>query len=445
MVELNINNMFATAVGAEEGISKEEYDALLPTLEKARNWVKKSKEENTLPFLNLPEQQEMINECLREAEKIRKNFDNFVILGIGGSALGPWALHQALNDSFYNLKEEGKRSGPRLFIADNSDPRYFNDILNAVDIKKTCFNVISKSGSTAETMSQFMFVSSLLQEKAGERWREHLLFTTDPQKGTLRKIAQQEGITALSIDPLVGGRFSLFTPVGLLPAAVVGIDIQGLMEGVKRAVSRTVEGKTEEDVSARFAAVSYLADTRRRKNILVLMPYANALYGVADWFRQLWAESLGKEKDRQGNVVHTGQTPVKALGATDQHSQVQLYVEGPKDKMTVFITLENYGTDVNIPQVYKEESSLSYLSGKSFAELIKTEQEGTEHALTVHQHPNATLSLTALTPQEVGELFMSFEIATALAGELYNINAFNQPGVEWGKEYVYKKFGKEGY
>ncbi|MBF0273968.1 MAG: glucose-6-phosphate isomerase [Nitrospinae bacterium] len=445
MATLKTDNVKESTIGGEHGITEAEINALKEKTEEIHDWLMKSKQENSLPFLNLPYQTDSVEETLKAAEHIRKNFDNFVILGIGGSALGPIAIHNALNDAFYNLKSAEKRRGPRLFVADNSDPRYFTEILNEIDFKKTCFNVITKSGSTSETMSQFMVVYNLLKQEIGENWKHHLILTTDPENGTLRKIAKTDGLKTLPIDPGVGGRFTIFTPVGLLPAAVIGVDIKRFLKGAATAVEKSSTTNLNTNIAYSLAIISYLADVKKGKKILVMMPYANALYSIADWFRQMWAESLGKRKDLQGNDVYTGQTPVKALGATDQHSQVQLYVEGPNDKITFFIEIDDYGTDVTIPKVYENESSLSYLVGKTFEQLIKTEKEGTEHALTVNNRPNLTLKINSICEEEVGELFMTFAIQTAFAGKLYNVNAFDQPGVEWGKDYVYKKFGKEGY
>ena len=180
-------------------------------------------------------------------------------------------------------------------------------------------------------------------------------------------------------------------------------------------------------------------------NVGVIMPYADSLKYIADWYAQLWAESLGKKTDNSGNIVHTGQTPVKALGVTDQHSQVQLYTEGPFDKVMTFIAVDRYRNDVTIPHSFDDIADVAFLSGHSFNELIKSEQLATEYAVTRSGHMNKTITLPEVNPFTIGELLCMFELQTAFAGELLNINAFDQPGVEEGKNATYAMLGKRGY
>jgi len=294
-------------------------------------------------------------------------------------------------------------------------------------------------------MSQFMIIQELLEEKLGkEAARKHIVCTTDPESGNLIAIAKQEGYKTFYVPSPVGGRFSELTPVGLLPAAFCGIDIEGLLEGAAQMDSMCQEDDITKNPAHMFAALHCLGMTQG-KNISVLMPYVDSLKMVAAWYAQLWAESLGKKFDLDGNIVHTGQTPVSALGSTDQHSQVQLYAEGPYDKIVVFIGVDEYRETITIPKTYSDMPSLGFLGGVTHNQLIKTMQIATEYALTKAGRMNMTITIPKVTPQTVGQLLYFFEVATAFAGELLNINAFDQPGVEGGKDATYALFGRPGY
>lgn len=317
-------------------------------------------------------------------------------------------------------------------------------LLDVIDVEKTMFNVVTKSGGTSETMSQLLYITRILKDKLGDKWSEHVIATTDEVKGNLIKIAKADGLETFYVPDGVGGRFSELCPVGLIAAAVCGIDIEELLAGA----AYMDELCSEPDYRNNMAYMAAICETEAMKkgcNISVMMPYADSLKYIADWYAQLWAESLGKRTDNGGSVVHTGQTPVKALGVTDQHSQVQLYTEGPFDKVITFIGVDKYRSEVTIPHSFDDIADVAFLSGHSFNELIKSEQMATEYAVTRSGHMNKTITLPVVNPFTIGELLYFFEIQTAYAGELLNINAFDQPGVEEGKNATYALLGKHGY
>lgn len=438
-IRLDVNNMFASQVGDEHGFTPGDIEELKEELQIAHEAIQKAKEEGKLGFMELPRTQKDIACRIKEftTEK-RKKFDNFVVLGIGGSALGARALRTAFTHSY-------KQEAPRLFVSDNVDPANFKEMLEALDLEKTVFNVISKSGGTAETMSQFLIARDLIAKELGaDKVAEHFIATTSKDSGKLIKIAQREGIETFYIPENVGGRFSVLTPVGLLPAAFCGIDIEELLAGAEYMDRICAIDDVWKNPAYLNATLQYLAD-QDGKNISVMMPYVDKLKDIADWYRQLWAESLGKEKNRDGKVVNVGPTPVKALGTTDQHSQVQLYMAGPYDKVITFLTVDDYGAEVEIPEEYSDIEEVSYLGGHTLNDLITTEQTATELALTKNQRLNTTITLPEVNEFTVGQLFYMFELQTAFAGELYGINAFNQPGVELGKDYTYGVLGRQGY
>ncbi len=397
-----------------------------------------------MAFRDLPfNQGEIVEQILTEAKRVREKFDTFVVLGIGGSALGPMAVQQALNHLRYNELPAQKRGVPRLYVEDNVDPVRMSSLLDVIDLERTCFNVISKSGKTSETMAQLLIVTDLLQ-KRGLPLKEHIIATTDKSDGLLIKIAKQYEMPTFYIPDGVGGRFTELTPVGLLAAAVCGIDIKQLLAGAAFMESRLQSDKPMENIAYLDGALQYLC-MRRGINISVFMPYSDSLKLMADWYAQLWAESLGKQYDLDGKTVNVGQTPVKTLGVTDQHSQNQLYMEGPYDKVITFLCVEDYGVDVMIAHGYEEIPDVAFLGGHSMQELIQAEQYATSYALTRMKRLHKSIILPKINAFTIGQLLYMLEMETAFVGELLNINAFDQPGVEEGKNGTYALFGKKGF
>ena len=442
-VKVDVNNMFAEFIGEEHGIKPEEIEDMVDEINKAEQNIKKQYEDGKLGFIDLPDKQkEVVEEIKDYAKKNKEQYDNFVILGIGGSALGSIALQTALNDSYYNEKESTK---PNIYVPDNVDPDNFRALLETLDLKKTVFNVISKSGTTAETMSLFMIARKAVEKEVGSNnISKHFIATTSKDSGYLREIAKKENFKMFYIPDNVGGRFSVLTPVGLVYAAFAGIDIDELLAGASYMKEICSSSNIWENPAYLNGILQYLA-YKKGKVMSVMMPYSNALKDIADWFRQLWAESLGKESNRDGEVVNVGPTPIKALGATDQHSQAQLYMEGPFDKVINFIEVLEFQNDIKIPNIYKDIKGVSYLRGKSLTDLINTEKKATELALTKRERLNNTIIIPKINEFTIGQLFYLLELQTAFVGELFNINAYNQPGVELGKNYTYGVFGREGY
>lgn len=443
-LRLDYNNMMAGSLG-ERGISPAEMESLMPKLKDALDSLARKREKGQTAWRDLPANQETVVKKIEKiADEIRDSFDTFVVLGIGGSALGPIAVQQALNHPHYNELPEEDRTGPRLYVVDNIDPEKMMALWDVLDPETTCFNVITKSGSTSETMSQFLIAADLLKDTVGEEWPEHIVATTDAEKGNLVKIAHREGFTTLVVPDGVGGRFSELCPVGLLPAAVCGIDIREMLAGAAFMDELCSVAGPAQNPMAMAAALQYIA-MGRGINISVMMPYADSLKYVADWYAQLWAESLGKRVDLAGNTVNAGQTPVRALGVTDQHSQVQLYTEGPYDKVITFLTVDRYRDSHPIPSGCEDIPAVSFLGGHTLNELIQAEQAATEYALTKAGRLNRTIRIPEVNAFTIGELLYMMEVETAVAGELLRINAFDQPGVEEGKNATYALMGRPGY
>ncbi len=394
---------------------------------------------NPMCQTHLDQVRAIVNEC-------EGRFKNVIVLGIGGSALGNIALQAALNPPSYNLLSDSNRPGPRIFVIDNVDPSNLNAILAICDPKETLFNVISKSGETAETAAQFMIIRKRLEDTLGSRWSDHVVAITDPKQGTMRTICDQAGITTLPVPDGVGGRFSVLSPVGLFSAAIAGIDIEALLDGAKSMDERCTNEDASKNPAAVLAHLLVTLGNDLNKPNHVMMPYANALKLMGDWYAQLWAESLGKKFDTQGNEVFVGFTPISALGTTDQHSQVQLYREGPNDKVIGFCEVEDFGDDqsLTIPTGMGVEA-IEYLEGKRMVDLLNAEKRATEYALVESQRPNYTIKFPKVDAHHVGEFIALWEIATAYAGLMLNIDAYDQPAVETGKKATFGLMGREGY
>ena len=441
-IKLDVNPMFREFTG-EHAIPRAELDSMLPELKKAHAAVEAGRGKGMQGWMDLPyNQDEILTAIENTAARVRKEFEAFVVLGIGGSALGPAAVQQALNHLHYNELPAEKRGGPRLYIEDNVDPERMAALLDVIDLKKTCFNVITKSGGTAETMSQYLIITDALKKAVGDDYKRHIIITTSQTKGFLIKIAQREGYETFYIPDGVGGRFSELCPVGLIAAAVTGIDIRGLIAGAKDMDQRCASDDAYQNPALMDAGLMVLA-MRHGVNMSVMMPYADSLKLMADWYAQLWAESLGKNETLDGEKCHVGQTPIKTLGVTDQHSQLQLYTEGPFDKALTFLKVESFRATTAIPHGCDDIPTIAFLGGKSHNQLIEAERKGTEYALYKSGRMSQTITLPEVNANTVGQLIYFFELVTAYSGALLNINTFNQPGVEESKIAAYAVMGYE--
>ncbi len=405
--------------------------------------VETRRDQGELGFLDLPYARDTSRRIAELAESFGQWFEDVVVLGIGGSGLGAVALREALLGPGWNERDsESREYHPRLHVLDNPDPLSVEGLLSRLDLRKVLFVVISKSGSTAETMAQYL----VARERLGavmepDKLRGHFLFITDPEKGALRRLAEAEEMPTLALPPNVGGRFSVLSAVGLFPAAICGADIEALLDGAAamEAVCRTPE--LVSNPAGLLATTLHTADTELGHSIHVLMAYADRLRAFTLWFQQLWAESLGKTRGED----HVGPTPLPAVGATDQHAQVQLFMEGPRDKVVVFLAVDAPLQDVVIPDLHPEYDEFAYLAGHTLGELLDAERRATTEALRRRGRPSVTIELGQADARVLGGLILLFELATVYAGALYGVDPLDQPGVELGKTLTYGLMGRAGF
>ena len=437
-LRLDVNGCFDPAAG---GLARAELDALAPAAKAAFDGFEARRRSGELGFADLPRDAAAADAAVRLAKELGARFENLLVLGIGGSSLGGRAIVSALCHPFHDLLPRERRGAMRVFFPDNSDPATFEALLGTIDLAETCFATVTKSGGTAETMSQHLALRERCFARFGEEgYRERCVLVTDPAKGALRAIADAERLRSLSLPTNVGGRFSALSAVGLLPAAAAGVDVSALLAGAASMEARCRTGDLRENPALLYAATLHLLDARKGRRIHVLMPYADALRDLGDWFVQLWAESLGKRPD-------AGPTPFRAVGATDQHSSLQLMMEGPHDKVVTFVRVTRPRADlsISVPEGYRSYPEIAYLHAHTLGELIEAERRSTAAALRRAGRPTASIQIPRLEAGAMGELLMLLELATAYAGGLYGVNAFDQPGVEAGKRYTQGLLGRPGY
>ncbi len=429
MIEFNFKYILNSAI-FENGIEEAEIRSLEDELVTVRRNLNGLRRDGEIGFYDEISNMAMIKDVKEIAEKLfSKDIDTLYVFGMGGSSLGAIFLKEAMKGAAC-----GKRAGKKVDVifSENIDPCYIKKNFDRIDMKKTLFCFVSKSASTIEVVSQFFIIKEMLEKLPGN-YRDNLLFITDKKSGFLRQYADENGIAALDIAKNVGGRYSIVTAGTLFPAYAMGLDIDKFLHGaVSYRDDMLNKAVFENNPVYTLASVMYLFYKKKHRNIFIPFVYSDYLKEFSRWFRQLFAESLGKEL--------TSPTPVPAVGATDQHSQLQLYMQGPQDKLIGFFCLKDYGDDFTInPNGFKE---FNYLDGKKLSEVLINELKGVELALAMDKRPSFRITLDKIDEFSLGELsFMCME-AVAVLGMLLKINPFDQPGVEKGKKFAYLLMGK---
>ena len=410
MIQLHTDNLqkIDPAHSCELALTQPEIEAFLAKIDARKQG-----------FSEILDDQKTLDQIKDYAKQVQGKYHFIVVLGIGGSALGTTTLENSLRN------QQGCSTGsPQLIVLDNIDPDFISEAEEVIDLASTLFIVVSKSGGTIETLSQYFYFRQKI-EQANLKHNDHFLFITDPNQGLLREIANQDQVTTFSIPENVGGRFSVLTPVSLVPAALIGLDIEELISGAKEGRHSFNETDPTLNIPAQVAEIQYKL-YQKGKIMNVMMPYSTKLSPITAWYAQLLAESIGKDG--------IGITPVQAKGVTDQHSQNQLYHDGPNDKLLIFLEIENFTTSLDIPNYYRDHKSVSYLKNSSFNELMQFEMKGTQDSLTDRNRPNIKLTIPRLNENSLGHLFFMFEASIAFLGEMFKVNAYDQPGVELSKQ-----------
>ncbi len=433
-VRLDTNGMMADAI-AVGGITPADVASIERCISEVTHALKGRRSAHEIAPFDLPYEKRSIQHIKALAESVREECDTLVVLAIGGSALATRCMVETLGP--------GTR---RILVADNVDPWSFGALLDSLDLTRTTFNVISKSGETAETMAQFLIVRDLLLRSLGAvDYTQRVIITTDELDGALRQVVHDEGFRALTIPARVAGRFSVLSSVGLFPAAVAGLNLDDLIAGAAWMDSRCQDANVWKNPAHLLGTLLYLSDTHYGRHNAVFMPYSDRLKCFAAWFCHLWAGSLGKGQTIDGQPTQIGQTPLAAIGATDQHSLLQLLIDGPQDKVVIMVRVEDHGRELPIASAYADLDAIGYLGGAGLGQLLNHEQRGTEFGLLKAGRPTMTLTVPQLNAFTLGQLFYLFEVAAVFAAGLYRVDPFNQPGLEESKRLTYGQMGRKGF
>ena len=416
-----------------DGIAAPDFRRMMALVDDAVEALAAKHRRGEIGFPDLPFLGKEARAISRDAAALRATCTNLLVLGIGGSALGTKAVHEAVGDA-------AGRPGMALSVGDNVDPDAFFPLLATLPMKRTAVVAISKSGGTAETNAQLALAIAALKKAVGKRWRERLILVTDPARGVFRRMADAEGLKSYAVPPNVGGRFSVLSPVGLFPLAAAGIRVERLLAGAAQmeAIFRHTKGT---DNPVRFAAAVYAYYLLvKPKAVQVWFTYGAGLERIAEWWQQLWGESLGKEREGRSPV---GQTPARAVGVTDQHSQLQLYQDGPADKVFTFVRWMTGREKGNVPRA-GFAPDMAMLGGRPLRDLFDAEFEGTIGALWSAGRPIVRMEIGKRDEEHVGAFLHFWQWVTAIAGTCAGVDPFDQPGVEEGKRIARALMGEKG-
>lgn len=428
----DFNNLLSENIGNKNGISRQQIDEMQPLATEVLSAVfAESTEEHKAVFDILDNIDLATIKSL--ATKVRESCENFVVLGIGGSALGSLAIFDALVPTGHNFLNKSDRHAPRFFVEDSIDPEAIVGLLQTIDLAETVFCVVSKSGKTVETMTQFLYVRDLCEQKLGAEWVNHFVVLTDDNQNFLHNYALGNNLKMLTIPTKLGGRYSVLSAVGIFPAAVLGLDVDAMIGGAKAMLGHCQNGDIWQNAPLLSAMVNFL-HYKNGKNMTVMIPYSETLNVFDDWFCQLWGESIGRDLTRDGQKLvgdaRIGQTPIQVTGPSVQHSQFQLYLEGPDDKTFTFVGIKKFKNDLALPKMLNEIFGKEVARNRTFGDLLNVERVSSESALRMFGKPNETILVERVDEEVLGKMFMFFVCKMLFTAEMLNITPFGQPAVE---------------
>jgi glucose-6-phosphate isomerase len=432
-ITIDFTNLLANSVGSEHGITERELNSLKSSSLETISLCKQMFDNDEIGFMKLPHSDDAVEDVELLAQKHKRRWENLLVIGIGGSSLGITMIFDALCHPYHNfLDSENRNFAPRLFIIDNIDPEALTGLKTIINPENTLVVIITKSGETIETWANFFQYLSIFHY---DLQADQVIAITDIEEGFLRKFSIIQNWQILPVPRDVGGRFSILTPVGLFAAAMMNLDIKRLIAGARDMHERCLLTNFDKNPALQLASISWHLMKQKKKSISVMMPYANGLRSFSDWYRQLWAESLGKQTTLSGSTVFAGQTPVQALGATDQHSQIQLYREGPNDKLITFIEVQSFRFGGPMHKA-PAKTPFEHLRFLDTSDVLNIELAATRQLLTQSQRPNLTIAIPAITPYYLGQLIYLYEMTAIFTGIKLGVNPMNQPGIETSKKIV---------
>lgn len=442
---LDFTNCLSEAIGATHGLTKSEVETLVAKFPKHHENIEELRKNGESAFFDLPYQD--TTELKALLKKHAGKWSDLVVVATGGSALSARALVGSLVHAGHNqLEPKARKNAPRIHILDNADPLAASQLLESLDLKKTLFQVVSRSGLTAETDALFLWLAETLRKKVGKAaLSSQVVIVTDKDKGPLAEIAKQEKIDLLHNPPNLAGRYAILGNTGLFAAGMAGLDVQALLAGAGDMDKRCRHGDTSRNPAYTHSLIHYLLTRKRRKTIHVMFSFSNRLHAIGLWYSHLCGVSLGKMLNRKGKAVHVGPSPMASLGSFDLHGQQQLYAEGPFDKVVTFVTARDHGAKLVAPQLYPKLEPLGWLKDGDFSTILEHAYVGCEQHLTAAGRPNMAVTVDTVDEAHIGGLIYMLQLSTAMSAELYGIDPFDQPGVEQGKQATYAQFGRPGF
>ncbi|MGE5417548.1 MAG: glucose-6-phosphate isomerase [Acidobacteriota bacterium] len=438
LVTIDVGHLINDA-GSSHFISTSEFEALSSKYGAAFDSFLSPLREMSSPMTLSLHEREKIPYIKELAALLKDKFENILLIGIGGSSLGPQAMMQFLKGPFYNVEQHTR---PRFFVADNIDPLLVHHLEKVLDFSKTGIVYISKSGSTPESAANFIHFYGRYKEAGGSP--QDIVIICDQADNGINRIAKELNCHLLHIPSKLGGRYSVLSSVGFLPAELMDIDSLELLNGAAQVHQALVNVELADN--AVFALGACLHElSMRGKNLHVMFNYSSMLTEFGQWFMQLWAESLGKLHSLSGEVVHSGTTPLACTGAIDQHSVLQMFKEGPADKVYGFIKIENMMVDTVLTDQFSSEKEYAYFKGHTVKEQLHLEQLTTEMSLYKAERPCYRVSVRDVSPAAIGGLFYLYEALTVWTAELMKIDPYDQPGVEEGKNMTYSLMGRSDH
>ncbi len=448
MIKFDFTNIRQEVIGSDHGLDVDfefaNYSQKISQIIK-HIFEQKDNPDSKYRWMNCYNEKQSIDEVLEYADMVKGKFENIITLGCGGPIFGIQALTQALLMPYWNtLSNEERNNYLRLDILNNIEPDEINGFATARNLKKSLILTISKKGLVPEVMSIFMIAKRRMEYELGENYRMHMITCCSRQDSVLSQISNQEGYKSFDIPDYISGRFSVLSAVGLLPLALVGIDIQEVLQGAKTAIEKMRNPNIYENETAKIALIQYLLNVHKNKNISIVMPYSSRLKALPFWCSQLKAETLSQQYDLDGKDVSLGHIPYSSYGCTDHHTIFQMFHQGLNNKLVNFIKVDTFDTDNVIPEFY-DYTAVGYLGGKTLSELMNVEMNAAKMLLVDNQRPNLTMTLPRISPYYMGQFLALYMGSMVIQAHLYNLDPYAEPGIDNLYNYIYAQLGKYGY
>ncbi len=443
-ITLDFTNCLAEAIGATHGLTKPEVDTLVAKFPKHHENIDEVRANGESAFFDLPYQD--TTEVKALIKKHTGKWENLVLVGIGGSVLAPRTLFKALTHCQHNLLDPKVRKGPRVFFLQNPDPKTATELFDTLDLKKTLFLVVARTGVTPETMGMFLWMMEVIRKKVSKTAPvEQVIIATEPTKSPFMEIAKLEKLQTLVTPMNLTGRYAIMGPQSLFMAGLIGLSIDKLLAGGAEMDKKCRHGDPYKNPAYMHSLVHYLLTRKRRKTMHVTFSFSDRVHAIGEWYNHFCSVSLGKMLNRKGKAVHVGPSPVAGLGTFDNNGQQQLFAEGPFDKVITFVTVKDHGASCIIPAGYPKIEAVAYLKDANFTQLMDHGYLAAEQAVTASGRPNVTLIMDAVDEAHIGGLAYTFMLSAAMSAELYGINPFDQPAVEHCKAASFALQGRAGF